>query len=71
MIINAIVATNDAIYSAGYDGKVKKWIDLDNGPKNVETIDVGKCVNALCIGPNNTIYAGDSEGVIKRLQFAA
>lgn len=71
MIINAIVATDDAVYTAGYDGKVKKWVDLENGAKNVETIDVGKCVNTLCIGPNNTIYSGDSSGMIKRLQFNA
>lgn len=71
MIINAIVAAGDTVYTAGYEGKVKKWVDLENGAKNAETVDVGKCVNALCIGPNNSVYAGDSSGVIRRLQFAA
>lgn len=71
MIINAICATDNALFTAGYDGKIKKWIDLEKGPKLGETIETGKCINTLCVGPNDSIYSGDSEGVVKRLQFSA
>lgn len=56
----------------------------------VETIDVGKRIDALCVGPVHTvvvgdpeseegvetftyttIYAGDLDGVVRRLKFNA
>lgn len=70
MIINVIIATEDAIFTAGYDGKVKKWTDLAKGPKLAEEISVGKCVNSLCFGPDNTIFAGDAAGLVKRIRFS-
>lgn len=69
MIINTICATEDTLYTAGFDGKVKKWVDLDKGPKLGAEIDTGKCINAICNGPNNTVYVGDSDGLIKRISF--
>ncbi len=78
------------MFTAGNDGKVKRWKNLDRRPTVVETIDIGTRVNALCAGPvhtvivgdpeseeggktfnYNTIYAGDSEGVVRRLKFDA
>lgn len=90
MVINAICATDDSLFTAGADGKVKRWQNLDRRPTVVETIDVGKCINALCVGPIHTVfvgdpeseegvqtfnyttvYAGDSDGVVRRLKFNA
>lgn len=59
------------LITAGYDGKVKKWTNLGTDPKLVEEIDTGKCINCLCLGSDSTIYAGDSNGLIKRLRFSA
>lgn len=89
-IINAICATEDSLFTAGTDGKVKRWKNLDRKPTVVESIDVGKRINALCVGPIHTvvvgdpeseegvetfnyatIYAGDADGVVRRLKFNA
>lgn len=71
MLINVFAALDDFLITAGYDGKVKKWKDLETGPVLVEEIDTGKCINALIPGPEHTVYVGDSEGFVKRLQFSA
>lgn len=71
MIINAMLAEGDNLYTAGYDGTVKKWKNLGKDPTLVEQIDTGKCINCLCLGPSSTLYAGDSDGFIKRLRFSA
>lgn len=69
MIINVIIANEDALFTAGYDGRVKKWIISEKEPKLAEEIDVGKCVNTLCFGPDHSVYAGDANGSVKRLRF--
>lgn len=71
MIINAICELDDFLFTAGYDGKVKKWKNIDKEPTVVEEINTGKCINVLCPGPEHTIFAGDSDGLIKRLKFSA
>lgn len=70
MIINTMCTVDDFLFTAGYDGKVKKWTNFDKTPTLVEEIDTGKCINILCAGPNQTVFAGDSEGFFKRLQFS-
>jgi len=89
MIINAICATDDSLFTGGVDGKVKRWKNLDRRPRVVETIETGKNVTALCVGPIHTVfvgdpeseeglitytyttvYAADSEGVVRRLKFS-
>lgn len=71
MIINAMLTVDENIFTAGWDGKVKKWKILGKGPTLVEEIDTGKCINCLCVGPSSTLFAGDSDGFIKRLRFSA
>lgn len=73
MIINALLVMGDGLIliTAGWDGKVKKWTNLGAAPKLVEEVETGKCINCLCLGPNSTIYAGDSDGLIKRIRFSA
>lgn len=71
MIINAMCTADEFLFTAGYDGKVKKWKDLDKDPKLVEEIDTGKCINTLIEGPDHTVFVGDSEGFVKRLRFSA
>lgn len=70
MIINTIIATDTAIFTAGYDGKVKKWTNLDKEVKLAEEIEVGKCVNSLCFGPEDTIFTGNADGSVKRIRFS-
>lgn len=71
MLINAMCAVEDFLFTAGFDGKVKKWKDLEKGPVLVEEIDTGKCINTVIPGPEHTVFVGDSEGFVKRLQFSA
>lgn len=71
LIINAVCGTNDRLYTAGYDGKVKKWVELENGAQNSGEIETGVCINHLCNGLENTVYVGDTNGVIKRVQFSS
>lgn len=60
---------DDYLFTAGYDGKVKKWKDVEQGPVLVEEIDTGKCINTLIPGSEHTVYVGDVDGFVKRLQF--
>lgn len=71
MIINAMCDTEEFLFTAGYDGKVKKWKDLEKDPKLVEEIDTGKCINTLIVGPDHTVFVGDSDGFVKRLRFSS
>lgn len=71
MIINAMCADDDFLFTAGFDGKVKKWKDLEKGPILVEEIDTGKCINTICTGPEHTVFIGDVDGFVKRLRFSA
>lgn len=87
-VINAICATDDSLFTASSDGKVKRWKNLDRKPTVVESIDIGKSINTLSVGPIHTvvvgdpeseegvetfnyptIYAADTEGVVRRLKF--
>lgn len=60
---------DEFLFTAGWDGKVKKWKNVEKDPTLVEEIDTGKCINAMVAGPDHTIFVGDSEGYVKRLQF--
>lgn len=70
MIINAMCVGDEYLFTAGFDGKVKKWKNLGKEPTLVEEVDTGKCINCLCVGPSPTIFAGDSEGFVKRVRFS-
>lgn len=71
MPIIAFCMVEDFLFTAGSDSKVKKWENVDKEPKIVEEIDTGKCINAMCLGPEHTMLVADSEGFIKRLRFSA
>lgn len=70
MIINTMCAIGDFLFTAGWDGKVKKWTDLEKGAVLVEEIDTGKCINAIIPGPDQTVFVGDADGFVKRLNFS-
>lgn len=71
MIINAIVGVNSAIYSGGWDGFVKKVVGLESEPSVVDQVNLNSCINTICIGVNeNTVYAGCTDGTIKKLVFS-
>lgn len=70
MIINALCGNNNVIFTAGYDGHVKKWTELDMNPINVGDAIVGHCINALCMGPDDSVYVGDTRGMISRVCFS-
>lgn len=70
MIINAMCTVDDYVYSAGYDGIVKKWQISEKGAAIVEEISTGKCINTMVAGLDDTVYVGDSDGFVKRVTFA-
>lgn len=61
---------HEFLYTAGKDGKVKKWENVETEPTLVEEIDMGKCINVMVTGPDHTVYVGDAAGFVKRLEFA-
>lgn len=69
MIIIAICGTDKEIFTAGWDGKVKKWINIDTSPKLASEVTIGKCINTLCNGPDGTVYCGSSDGIVRCLRF--
>lgn len=62
-------AQGENIYTAAFDGKVKKWVGIDTEPKIVDEFPSGKCVNAMVNGPNNTLYIGNADGQIQQITF--
>lgn len=71
MIINSLCVRDEFLFTAGWDGKIKKWKNLGKEPTLVEEIDTGKCINCIVNGVGPTLYAGDSDGFIKRIKFSA
>lgn len=71
MIINTICSSGSDLYSAGYDGKVKKWVEVENSPKNVGEVTIGRFVNAICVGLENRVYVADTTGVISEVCFSS
>lgn len=69
MIINAICGNDSVLFTAGYDGHVRKWTELEMAPINVGDAVVGHCINALCAGPNDSVYVADTRGIISRVCF--
>lgn len=74
MIINAMDAKDDYLYTAGYGGIIKQWSDLDaKEPKlNGEILlgSSGVCVNSVAIGADKThVYAGCSDGALQLVKF--
>jgi len=71
MIINCFCSDGDILFTGGYDGKVKKWIGVgtETGLEMYSVVDVGACVNSLCLGPDNSLYAAITDGSIKRIRF--
>lgn len=61
---------DEFLFTAGADGKVKKWENLDKEPTLVEEVDTGKSINALIAGLDHAVYVGDSAGFVKRVSFA-
>lgn len=70
MIINTICSYGSELYSAGYDGKVKKWVEVETGPQNVGEVTIGRFINAICMGIENRVYVADTAGVISEVCFS-
>lgn len=63
-------ATDSELYSAGYDGKVKKWVELENVAQNVGEVTIGSFINAICLGFKNALFVADTTGMISRVSFS-
>ncbi|KAG4067784.1 hypothetical protein HA402_010470 [Bradysia odoriphaga] len=71
MIINTVCASGSDLYTAGYDGKVKKWIEVENSPRNVGEVTIGRFINAICMGADSKVYVADTTGVISEVCFSS
>lgn len=68
MIINSICGNDNFLFSAGYDGKIKCWGDIDKSkPSAIGEADVGNCVNSICLGNGNEVYAACSNGTVHKV----
>lgn len=70
MIINTVCSSGSDLYTAGYDGKVKKWVEVENSPQNVGEVTIGRFINAICMGADNRVYVADTLGVISEVNFS-
>ena len=74
MIINAMAAKDEYLYTAGYGGIIKQWSELDaKQPKLTGEVVVGSngiCINAVAMGADKTnLYAGCSDGTLQLVAF--
>lgn len=69
MIINTLCGTEKSLFTGAYDGKIKKWTDIEKSPKLAGEVDVGNCVNFICNGPNDVVYSGTSDGIARKIVF--
>ncbi|KAF0304153.1 Myosin heavy chain kinase B [Amphibalanus amphitrite] len=65
-IINALIYTDNLVYSAGYDGMVKIWDGTTYKPVASGTT-VGNPVFSLGVGDNGEVYAGLNDGSIIKM----
>lgn len=72
MIINFLLGASEYLYTTGYDGFVKQWSSTDKDPKLLAEVELGGgCLNALCLGADNsTVYAGGTDGILKLAKFS-
>ncbi|XP_055903402.1 F-box/WD repeat-containing protein lin-23 [Eupeodes corollae] len=71
MIINSIRGNEKFLFSAGYDGKIKCWSDIDKAkPTLVGESDAKNCINSICLGTDGAVYAACSNGVIHKAVFS-
>lgn len=63
-------ASDTILYSAGYDGKVKKWVEVDNVAQNLGEVTIGSFINAICIGFDNALFVADTTGMISKVSFS-
>lgn len=61
LIVNAIAAASDnVIYTGGYDSMLKKW-DL-NDSKCRSSINLNSCINSISVRSKDDVYVATSEG---------
>ncbi|GAB0096532.1 uncharacterized protein DMENIID0001_120560 [Sergentomyia squamirostris] len=69
MIINCLYGNTTAFYTGGWDGKVKKWVEVGQYPKIAGDADIGCCVNAITDGPDGCVFAAGADGKIRKILF--
>ncbi|XP_055676522.1 uncharacterized protein LOC129785882 [Lutzomyia longipalpis] len=69
MIINCMYGNTYGFYTGGWDGEVKKWVDVDKYPKIAGEANIGCCVNAITDGPDGSIFAAGADGKIRKIVF--
>lgn len=73
MIINALCGNDKELFTAGYDGHVMRWTQLESTESVViGDVVIGSCVNALCTNAKSvegTVYVADTRGSISRVTF--
>ncbi|XP_058130631.1 uncharacterized protein LOC131287543 [Anopheles ziemanni] len=74
MIINAMSASDEYLYTAGYGGALKQWSGIDTQePKLTGEVVVGSdsvCINSVAVGAEKTtVYVGGSDGHLQLVKF--
>lgn len=66
LIINALgPATENIVYSGGYDFTVNKW-DLSSSTC-LGSINLGCCINAISCCSENEVYVAKSDGIVAKI----
>lgn len=66
MIINAVHGTENYLFSACYQGVIKR---LNPDLTEAGEVKVGICANTLAVEDDNTIYVGFTDGSIQKISF--
>lgn len=70
MIINSICGDSH-LYTGCYNGKVKRWIDIETAPTLSGEVNIGNCINTMCSsGTNNVVYCGNTDGILRKIVFS-
>lgn len=71
MIVNAMQACNDVLFSGDYAGKIVKSKMVDqNELKEIATgCTESGCVNSIAVLDENTIFVGSTDGTVKKVTF--
>ena len=69
MIINAVKVKGPHLFTAGWDGRVKKW-DIETG-KELANVELGKYVNTIVFSTEeeDMVYGGGKDGYVWKIKI--
>jgi hypothetical protein len=71
MMVNSICGTDECLYTGGWEGKIKRWAEIEQGGKQVNEAHIeGQCINCMTVGGDgNTVFFGAPDGAVRKAKF--